>query len=362
VSTDTEPSGTWTAGSTRRRIGLIVAISVLSVLTLACAALAIDVDRYASSQRDRLLPGTIIAGVDVGGMGPDTALAAVEEVLASQLDEVAIEVEAADRTWRRTRRELGATHDAAAQVDAALASAEELSWWEWAQVRYRSEQLGPKLEVSIHDPASGPGRLAREIAAATDLDPVDAALDVLGGAPVITPSTQGRRVEVGATAGLIAAKAATGGRVSASVTPLYPEVPTERFDQVLLLDQSAHRLDVYLRGRLARTFTVATGTGNYPTPTGRFEVTLKRYMPTWVNPDPRGWGASMPARIGPGPNNPLGVRALNWSAPGAIRFHGTSNVASLGRDASHGCVRLSNPAVIELYDMVDVGAVIVSMR
>ncbi|MBW3664972.1 MAG: L,D-transpeptidase/peptidoglycan binding protein [Actinobacteria bacterium] len=362
MSTHAGPGTTWTARSTSRRIGLIVAVSVLSVLTLAGAALAIDVDRYASAQRDLLLPGTTIAGVDVGGMSADTALAAVEEALTSQLDDAVVEIEAADRTWRRTRRELGATHDAAAQVDAALAAAEELSWWDWAQVRYRSQELGPELDVTIHDPASGPGRLAREIAAATDFDPVDAELEIVGGAPTISPGAEGRRVEVGATAGLIAARVTTGGKVSASVTPLYPEVPTERFDEILLLDQTAHRLDVYLRGRLVRSFTVATGTGNYPTPTGRFEVTLKRYMPTWVNPDPRGWGASMPARIGPGPNNPLGVRALNWSAPGAIRFHGTANVASLGRDASHGCVRLSNADVVELYNMVDVGAVIVSMR
>jgi hypothetical protein len=90
-----------------------------------------------------------------------------------------------------------------------------------------------------------------------------------------------------------------------------------------------------------------------------FEIVEKRYMPTWVNPAPDGWGAGMPASIGPGLSNPLGLRALNWSADG-IRFHGTTATYSLGYNASHGCVRMANEDVIELYDLVDVGTPIVS--
>jgi hypothetical protein len=68
----------------------------------------------------------------------------------------------------------------------------------------------------------------------------------------------------------------------------------------------------------------------------------------------------MPATIPPGPGNPLGLRAINWSAP-AIRFHGTSATYSLGYNASHGCVRMANEDVIQLYDMIDVGTPIVSV-
>ena len=84
-------------------------------------------------------------------------------------------------------------------------------------------------------------------------------------------------------------------------------------------------------------------------------------MPTWVNPDPDGWGADMPEVIPPGPDNPLGTRALNWSAP-AIRFHGTSADYSIGYNASHGCVRLHMSDVEQLYELVDVGTPIVSMN
>lgn len=68
----------------------------------------------------------------------------------------------------------------------------------------------------------------------------------------------------------------------------------------------------------------------------------------------------MPAVIPPGLSNPLGLRAINWSAPN-IRFHGTSATYSLGYNASHGCIRMSNEDVVELYDMVDVGVPIISV-
>jgi len=83
-------------------------------------------------------------------------------------------------------------------------------------------------------------------------------------------------------------------------------------------------------------------------------------MPTWVNPSPDTWGKDLPASIPPGPNNPLGLRAINWDAP-AIRFHGTQALYSLGYNASHGCVRMANEDVIELYDLIDVGTPIVSV-
>ena len=71
----------------------------------------------------------------------------------------------------------------------------------------------------------------------------------------------------------------------------------------------------------------------------------------------------MPEKIGPGPDNPLGLRALNWMQDGwdtLIRVHGTANVSSIGNAASHGCVRMTNPDVIELFDLVDTGTVILS--
>ena len=116
---------------------------------------------------------------------------------------------------------------------------------------------------------------------------------------------------------------------------------------------------------MVRTWPVAVGTGGSPTPTGTFTVGAKRFEPTWVNPARDRWGADLPARIGPGPDNPLGLRALNWNRVGGgdtlIRFHGTPNEDSIGEAASNGCVRMFNDDVIELYDLVPSGAMIISI-
>jgi L,D-transpeptidase ErfK/SrfK len=82
-------------------------------------------------------------------------------------------------------------------------------------------------------------------------------------------------------------------------------------------------------------------------------VTLKRYLPTWVNPWSK-WSMDMPAKIGPGPGNPLGTRALNLSAPG-IRIHGTPHARSIGYSVSHGCIRMRMPDVEALYPLVPKG-------
>jgi lipoprotein-anchoring transpeptidase ErfK/SrfK len=59
--------------------------------------------------------------------------------------------------------------------------------------------------------------------------------------------------------------------------------------------------------------------------------------------------------VGPGPGNPMGPRAFYITAPGLIRIHGTSDPASIGRYASHGCIRMQNADVTILYPMVPVG-------
>ena len=130
---------------------------------------------------------------------------------------------------------------------------------------------------------------------------------------------------------------------------------------MLFLDQSEHTLELYEDGELLGDWLVATGARGFSTPTGEYEVAEKRENPTWGNPAPNGWGSDLPASIGPGPANPLGVRAINWGGTDHIRFHGTNQEWSLGTDASHGCVRMANADVVELFDLVREGTPIISV-
>jgi hypothetical protein len=89
---------------------------------------------------------------------------------------------------------------------------------------------------------------------------------------------------------------------------------------------------------------------------GRTTVVLKRPEPEWRptenmlvrNPD-------LPRYVGPGPDNPLGVRALNLGFPGAYRIHGTNDIRKIGRQSSNGCIGLFNEHIVEVYNRAQVG-------
>ncbi|MPZ72805.1 MAG: L,D-transpeptidase family protein [Nitriliruptorales bacterium] len=343
----------------RRRWPLVTALVVLFALFTAGGAAAGATIGYADSLSGRLLPGTTIAGLDVGGQTGDEALETVQDALSDQLSR-RIVVRWQGQRWQTKARKLGAHTNARDIIAEVAASQQGLTWQDWARLRWLGDRADTSAVVDVDYRRRAVRRFIASIADELDLEPTDATMSVDGREISIGPSAVGYQVRRrNAVDALLDSLRGDGGAVSLRVRTLQPEVLEEAFAQVLLLDQSDHRLTLFLDGVRASQWIVATGTGDYPTPPGQYHVELKRYMPTWVNPAPDGWGKDMPDSIPPGPKNPLGVRALNWNAP-AIRFHGTQAIDSLGTDASHGCVRMSNKDVIELYDLVDVGAVIVS--
>ena len=268
----------------------------------------------------------------------------VDALVANALDHQ-VTVELADDTRTVTPRRLGATTNAEALIASGDPAADD-------------------VELTVPDEAVA--TLVDEIEAGHEVAARDATLEWSpGGGFSATPGATGLAVDdEDARAAIAAALQGETDRVKLQLVTTHPSITTDRFDQVLLVRQGKRRVELYRDGQVVRSWAVAVGTGNHPTPTGMFTIGVKRYEPTWVNPSPNSWGNDMPARIGPGPDNPLGLRALNWYQDGhdtLIRFHGTANVASIGRAASHGCVRMRNADVIELYDLVPEGTVIVSV-
>lgn len=89
---------------------------------------------------------------------------------------------------------------------------------------------------------------------------------------------------------------------------------------------------------------------------GRTTVTLKRVDPEWRPTESMiARNPQLPRYVGPGPDNPLGVRALNLGFPGAYRIHGTNDIRKIGRQSSNGCIGLFNEHIIEVFDRSQVG-------
>ena len=90
-------------------------------------------------------------------------------------------------------------------------------------------------------------------------------------------------------------------------------------------------------------------------------VSLKQRWPDWRPPDAmRKRRPELPAFMEGGPGNPLGARAI-YLGDSIYRIHGTNEPLSIGKAASSGCIRMLNEDVSELYQHVDLGAVVVVM-
>lgn len=129
----------------------------------------------------------------------------------------------------------------------------------------------------------------------------------------------------------------------------------EAEEEGLVLNIPEMRLFDFTSDRRPEVFAVAVGDPEVPTPVGDFVVGNKRVDPTWNVPasilEER---PGLPARVAPGPDNPLGTR---WMTIGNTSYglHGTNVRWSIGRDATHGCVRLYESDVRELFDRIEEG-------
>jgi L,D-transpeptidase ErfK/SrfK len=102
-------------------------------------------------------------------------------------------------------------------------------------------------------------------------------------------------------------------------------------------------------------FAVAVGDILDPTPIGEFKVGRKRVDPVWTVPESiRAERPDLPAVVPAGPDNPLGDRWLTLGSS-SYGIHGTNNLWSIGREATHGCVRLYNSDMRALFDRIPLG-------
>ena len=100
--------------------------------------------------------------------------------------------------------------------------------------------------------------------------------------------------------------------------------------------------------RVVKSYDVAVGKVSTPTPEGEFQIINHIQNPTYY-----GTGVV----IGPGNGNPLGTRWMGLSAKG-YGIHGTNVPSSIGKAASHGCIRMRQQDLEELFELVKVGTTV----
>jgi lipoprotein-anchoring transpeptidase ErfK/SrfK len=101
-------------------------------------------------------------------------------------------------------------------------------------------------------------------------------------------------------------------------------------------------------GEVVKIYATAVGADKTPSPTGTFTVITRIPNPTWYHV-----GKVVP----PGKNNPVGTRWIGISEKG-YGIHGTNSPASIGHNVSHGCIRMRNRDIEQLFELVRVGDVV----
>jgi lipoprotein-anchoring transpeptidase ErfK/SrfK len=135
-----------------------------------------------------------------------------------------------------------------------------------------------------------------------------------------------------------------------------PKVTRRDLGPIVVIRRESNGLYLYDRGKLVRKLGVATGTWEYPTPLGTFQIVDMQRHPWWY-PPASDWAEGLDP-VPPGPGNPLGTRWMGLNVYG-VGIHGTPNSASIGYSASHGCIRMHISDAEWLFNHVRVGTTVV---
>ncbi len=124
--------------------------------------------------------------------------------------------------------------------------------------------------------------------------------------------------------------------------PAYAQVTDKR---LLLISIPDHQLALLQDGQVRKVYAVAVGKDTTPSPTGAFHIVVRVVNPTYYHQG---------KVIAPGPQNPLGTRWMGLGYKG-YGIHGTNAPKSIGKAASHGCIRMAKRDLEELFAMVKAG-------
>lgn len=124
---------------------------------------------------------------------------------------------------------------------------------------------------------------------------------------------------------------------------------SQRPSRQVLVSIPDRKLAVLEDGRLLKIFPVAVGAQQSPSPAGEFRIINRLTNPTYYYP-----GTVIPA----GPANPLGSRWIGLNLKG-YGIHGTNAPQSIGKAASHGCIRMAKRDLEQLFDLLRVGDTVV---
>jgi len=115
--------------------------------------------------------------------------------------------------------------------------------------------------------------------------------------------------------------------------------------RLIVVSLEDRRLALVENGQVRKIYRVAVGKPSTPSPMGTFTIERRVANPVYEHDG---------KTVQPGPANPVGTRWMGLNIRG-YGIHGTNTPKSIGKAASHGCIRMAKVDLEELYDLVAVG-------
>lgn len=341
--------------ASRQRSFLIPAAVVALLIVGAVAAYAYD-----SSRADMVANGVSVAGVNVGGMQADKARATLRSELGRRLERP-IEVVFRNHRYELSPRQVGLKPEVDKMVDEAVKKSRDgnIIGRVFRDVTGGDEKADLPGQVAYSRRAAD--RFVKGVERKLNRPARDARLEF----PSLRRVKEQDGVKVSDDSFRQRVKQALAvpsiDRVSVPVQITHPRVTqgqlAAKYPTLIVVERSSFTLTYYRRLRKVKSYTIAVGQQGLETPAGLYKIETKQVDPPWYVPN-SAWAGSLAGTVVPGgtSQNPLKARWLGIANGAGI--HGTDNVGSLGTAASHGCIRMAIPEVIELYSKVPLGATV----
>jgi lipoprotein-anchoring transpeptidase ErfK/SrfK len=338
----------------RSRSFVAVALTMLCLLGGAAAVLAYD-----SSQRDKLARGIRIGGLDVGGLSAAQARMRLRTVFQSRLHRTIVVRYRGLRFALRTET-ARVRLDFRSAVDQALQRTRDDNLLIRVARGLTGGSIHANFEPQVHFSARAVTRFTARIARAINQPTRSASISFSASSIGVVASRPGLALRAGELQRQIEAGLASSsgwGVLRVPVTRTAPKVSTQtlavQYPTVITVDRSAFTLRLFKHLRLVKSYRIAVGMAGLDTPAGLYHVQDKEVDPSWHVPN-SAWAGSLAGQtIPPGPADPIKARWMGIFNGAGI--HGTDVLGSLGSAASHGCIRMAIPDVIELYSQTALG-------
>ena len=327
----------------------LLRIAIGCCLLAALALFAVNAGAEQAPAVERIAAGVTAAGHDVSGLTVAEAGAALQGAYGERLQRHSMTVRASGLVWRLTPAKARVRFDPIASARRALNAG-------------LSAQGSPvDVPLAVAYSRARVERFAGRIDRRLRRRPRDSRLRISVTRVRVTHSRRGRDLDGRRLAREIG-RALRDPRLGRVLKPKLlrprPKVTAgklrRRATTVITIHQATFTLRLFKNRKVVRRYKVAVGQPGYPTPRGRFAIQSKQVNPVWSVPNSP-WAGELAGTTvaGGSASNPLKARWMG--IVGGVGIHGTGQAASIGTRASHGCIRMHVPDVVELFGRVPIG-------